>query len=62
MALYSMMSLDSFLRAVVKHQVSLDKRVAYCVLRVANGLLSLYQLGMKFMEEGLFGSNGKAVS
>ena len=42
--------------------MSLDKRRAYCVLTVANGVLSRYQLGMKFTEEGLFDSDGKAVS
>ena len=46
----------------MKHQVSLDKRGAYCVLKVANGILAQYQLGMKYTEEGVFDSDGKAVS
>ena len=53
---------DSILRAAVKHQVSLDKPGAYSVLRVANGVLAQYQLGMKYTEEGMFDSDGKAVS
>ena len=55
-------SADPLLRAAVKHRVSLDKRGAYCVLRVANGVLAQYQLGMKYTEEGVFDSDGKAVS
>ena len=46
----------------MKHQVSLDKRGTYCVLKVANGVLAQYQLGMKYTEEGVFDSDGKAVS
>ena len=61
-ALYMTVSEGPLLRAVVRHQVSLDKRDAYCVLMVANGLLSQYKLGMKVTEEGLFDSDGKAVS
>ena len=61
-ALYLAVSEGLLLRAVVRHQVSLDKRGAYCVLTVANGVLSRYQLGMKFTEEGLFDSDGKVVS
>ena len=53
---------DPLLRAAVKHQVSLDKRGAYCVLKVANGVLAQYQLGMKYTEEGVFDLDGKAVS
>ena len=56
-----MTSADPLLRAAVKHQVSLDKRGAYCVLKVANGILAQYQLGMKYTEEGVFDLDGKAV-
>ena len=45
----------------MKHQVSLDKRGAYCVLKVANGILAQYQLGMKYTEEGVFDLDGKVV-
>ena len=61
-ASYLVTSADPLLRAAVKHQVSLDKRGAYCVFRVANGVLAQYQLGMKYTEEGVFDSDGKAVS
>ena len=46
----------------MKYQVSLDMRGAYCVLTVANGALAQYRLGIKFTEEGVFGSNSKVVS
>ena len=61
-ALYLAVPEDPLLRAVARHQLSMDKRGSYCVLTVANGVLSHYQLGMMFTEEGLFGSDGKAVS
>ena len=40
----------------------MDKRGTYCVLTAANGVLSQYKSGMKVTEEGLFDSDGKAVS
>ena len=49
-ASYLMTSADPLLRAAVKHQVSLDKLGAYCVLRVVNGILAQYQLRMKYTE------------
>ena len=56
MALYLVTPADPLLKAAVKHQVTLDKRGTYCVLRVANGVLAQYQLGMKYTEEGVFDS------
>ena len=53
---------DPLLRAAVKHQVYLAKRCAYCMLKVTNGVLAQYQLGMKYTVEGVFDSDGKAVS
>ena len=50
-ASYLVTSADPLLRAAVKHQVSLDKRGAYCMLRIANGVLAQYQLGMKYTED-----------
>ena len=61
-ASYLVTSTDPLLRAAVKHQMSLDKHGTYCVLRVANGVLAQYQLGMKYTEEGVFDLDGKAVS
>ena len=62
MASYLVTSAHPLLRAAVKHQVSLDKRGAYCVFKIANGVLAQYQWGMKYTEEGVFDSDGKAVS
>ena len=46
MASYLVTSANPLLRAAVKHQVFLDKRGAYSVLRVVNGVLAQYRLGM----------------
>ena len=48
-ASYIVTSADPLLRAAVKHQVSLDKRGAYCM--IVNGVLAQYQLGMKYTED-----------